>query len=199
MPQLTRPTRAETAALLRAQSALDFTYPDVGAIRDTPPSGWTVDHHRARLGSGRDTLDRARRALRGWRQFDLGWVELDPVDAPIEPGQAIAVVARGMSLWWSNAARIVYVIDEPDRFEFGYGTLPHHIARGEERFRIERDPVDDSVWYDVLAFSRPHTLAARIGYPFVRRYQHRFAEHSMEAMGRAVGAGAAADPALPTV
>lgn len=187
MPSLSKPRRPEVAALLAREAPLEFTYPDVGATRGTPPPGWTVDRHRARLGSGRATFDRAVACLRRWDQFRLHWVELDPEGAAIAPGSVIAIVARGVLLWWANAARIVYVIDEPDRFAFGYGTLPHHIARGEERFLVERDPVDDSVWFDILAFSRPHSLAARVGYPFVRLYQHRFAEHSLEAMKRAVG------------
>jgi uncharacterized protein (UPF0548 family) len=36
--------------------------------------------------------------------------------------------------------RIVYVIDEPDRRGFAYGTLPGHPERGEEAFIISRRP-----------------------------------------------------------
>ena len=42
-------------------------------------------------------------------------------------------------------ARVVYVIDEPLRKGFAYGTLPGHPETGEEAFIVEyRD--DDSVW-----------------------------------------------------
>ena len=80
--------------------------------------------------------------------------------------------------------RIIYVIDETGplcRFGLAYGTLADHVESGEERFLIEWDRSDDSVWYDILAFSRPRHVLARLGYPFVRRTQKRFARSSAAA------------------
>ena len=74
------------------------------------------------------------------------------------------------------------------RFGFAYGTLPDHAGSGEERFLVEWDRKDDSVWYGILAFSRPRHLLARIGYPWVRRVQKRFGRESAAVMRRAVGA-----------
>ena len=51
-------------------------------------------------------------------------------------------------------ARVVYVIDEPHRRGFAYGSLPGHPERGEEAFVVERLP-DESVWLVIRAFSRP--------------------------------------------
>jgi hypothetical protein len=45
---------------------------------------------------------------------------------------------------------------------------------------------DNAVWYDILAFSRPRQLLARLGYPLVRRLQRRFGRDSAAAMRRAV-------------
>ena len=76
------------------------------------------------------------------------------------------------SLWWLNACRIVYVVDDSGpnfKFGFAYGTLPGHVESGEERFLIEWNRADNSVWYDILAFSRPNHVLTRLGYPFVRR------------------------------
>jgi uncharacterized protein (UPF0548 family) len=115
----------------------------------------------------------------------LGWVELHTSDAPIEIGTTVAVLVRAFGLCWLNAARIVYVIDERDRFGFAYGTLPDHVERGEERFLVERGP-DGAVAYDVLALSRPRHPFAMIAYPWVRRMQKRFARDSMRAMQRGV-------------
>ena len=72
------------------------------------------------------------------------------------------------------------------RFGFAYGTLPDHVESGEERFLIEWDQVGGAVWYDILAFSRPHHLLARLGYPYVRRVQRSFGKASASAMVRAV-------------
>jgi hypothetical protein len=47
---------------------------------------------------------------------------------------------------------------------------------------------DDTVWYDLLAFSRPGHWLIWLGYPCIRRLQRRFALASLAAMVRAVGA-----------
>lgn len=78
------------------------------------------------------------------------------------------------------------------RFGFAYGTLPDHAGSGEERFVVEWDPEDGGVWYDILAFSRPQHVLARLGYPVVRLTQNRFGRESAAAMCRAVRAVATA-------
>jgi uncharacterized protein (UPF0548 family) len=67
-------------------------------------------------------------------------------------------------------ARVVYVIDEPLRKGFAYGTLPGHPETGEEAFIVEyRD--DDSVWLTIRSFSRPSSWVFWLGYPLVRLMQ----------------------------
>ncbi len=103
----------------------------------------------------------------------------------------MAVLARSFGLWWLNACRIVAVFGgegAASRFGFAYGTLPDHVGTGEERFLVEWDRGNDSVWYDILAFSRPRQLLARLGYPVMRRKQRRFGRDSAAAMRRAVAA-----------
>jgi hypothetical protein len=68
------------------------------------------------------------------------------------------------------------------RFGFAYGTLAEHAESGEERFTVEWHGEDDTVWYDVLAFSRPRQVLARLGYPLSRLLQKRFAEGSKATM-----------------
>ena len=48
---------------------------------------------------------------------------------------------------------------------------------------------DDSVWYDILAFSRPNHFLARLGYLILRTPQRQVARDSAAAMQRAVGSG----------
>jgi uncharacterized protein (UPF0548 family) len=72
------------------------------------------------------------------------------------------------------------------KFGFAYGTLPEHAESGEERFLIEWDRGENSVWYDILAFSRPRHWLARLGYPLTRRLQARFRRDSAAAMLKAV-------------
>ncbi len=170
---------------------LDFTYSSVGATAKVPPVGYVVDHTRIKLGSGEETFEAAKSALRRWEQFHLGWVEASPTETPIEKGEVVAVIGRVFGLWWLNACRIVYVVDEVGpitRLGFAYGTLPGHAESGEERFLIEWDRADDCIWYDILAFSRPNYFVTKLGYPLVRRLQKRFARDSAAAMVKAVGA-----------
>jgi len=84
-----------------------------------------------------------------------------------------------------NASRVVYVIDEDGpirRFGVAHGTLAEHAESGEERFSVEWHRNDESVWYDILAFSRPRSMLARFGRPFSRSLQKKFAEASKLAM-----------------
>jgi uncharacterized protein (UPF0548 family) len=186
MLRLTRPTPADVAAHLAAQRGLAFTYPEVGATRDElAPPGYEHDHNRQRLGTGEATFGRARDAIRSWAMFPapLAWAEPQPV--AICAGEVAGVIVRALGVWWLNATRIAYVIDEPRRYGFAYGTLPGHAECGEERFLVEW-LADDTVWYDLRAFSQPRYWLARMGKPVVRALQRRFARMSMAAMLAAV-------------
>jgi uncharacterized protein (UPF0548 family) len=107
-------------------------------------------------------------------------------DTPIEVGENVAPVARHLGFYSLNACRIVYVIDEPNRFGFAYGTLTEHAEIGEERFTVEFDPDTGVVWYDVFAFSRPGGIFVKLGYPYARYRQKAFSRGSKEAMLRAI-------------
>ncbi|MEQ8786908.1 MAG: DUF1990 domain-containing protein [Pirellulaceae bacterium] len=192
MPLFRKPSPRAIETFLDNQRNADLSYAAVGATVETPPNGYNVDHTRVRLGSGRRAFDAACAAITRWEQFRLGWVEPWTGETPIQKGEVVAVLARSAGLWWLNACRIVYVIDEREsrrRFGFAYGTLAAHAESGEERFLVEWDAADDGVWYDIFAFSRPRHPLARLGYPFARRLQRRFARDSAAAMRRAVGGG----------
>ena len=183
---LTKPTESQIRDFLDSAEELRLSYVEVGATRGTPPIGYTVDHNRIKLGHGGEVFEHAGAALKSWKHFDLGWVKLVPEDAAVTPGSVLAVLVAHLSLWSLNACRVIYLIDDQDRpvkrFGFAYGTLTEHAERGEERFMIEWNAIDDSVWYDILAFSRPEHWLAKIGYPLTRWWQKRFAHDSLRAM-----------------
>jgi uncharacterized protein (UPF0548 family) len=64
--------------------------------------------------------------------------------------------------------------------------LPAHVERGEERFTVEWRRADDSVSYEVFAFARPDHPLTKVGSPFVRMIQRRFAADSLRSMAEAV-------------
>ena len=173
---LRKPNPRSILQVLDNQSTASFSYAEVGATRGKLPAGYTIHHTRRKLGQGAADFVCACQALQAMQQFQLGWVDYWPREVHIAPGVQIAILGRAMGLWWLNACRIAYMIDERSsqwRFGYAHGTLPHHVARGEERFQIDMD-ADEAVWLDILAFSRPNTVLARLGYPVLRRSQRRF-------------------------
>jgi uncharacterized protein (UPF0548 family) len=184
----TAPSDDDVRRFLASQRDLPFSYAEVGATRAAPPAGYNVDHNRIKLGSGAETFQRAVAALRRWEMFSIGWVRLCWPDTPVA-GAIFGVAIRHLGFWSLNSARIVYVIEEDgpvQRYGFAYGTLPGHAERGEERFMVEWRHDDDTVWYDLFAFSRPRHLLVWAGYPLARLLQRRFASDSKAAMARVV-------------
>ncbi len=184
---LARPTEAQVATFLAAQSADSYSYPSIGATnRGERVAGFDNDHNRVLLGRGEAVFRAAVAALRSWQMFPRDWVYIAPDGAPIVTGQIVAMIARSFGLFWMSAAQLVYVIDEPRRAGFAYGTLAAHIECGEERFLIEWGP-DDGVWYDLTAFSRPRRLIIKLGYPVARLLQRRFVRDSQVTLKRMIG------------
>jgi uncharacterized protein (UPF0548 family) len=82
-----------------------------------------------------------------------------------EPGTAVTV-RLGIGRFGLRApCRVVYVLDEPERIGFAYGTLPGHPTSGEELFAVEYDGDSDVVYGVVTAFSRPANRYLRLGGP----------------------------------
>jgi uncharacterized protein (UPF0548 family) len=188
---LSRPTAQRIARFRQTAKQDSFSYPEVGAtLEGSFPDGYNLDRNRIRLGEGSGTFEHAFAALCEWKMFDIGWVELLHPPEPIVPGQTVLVLARTFGLYWLSANRVIGMIEDDSghlqRRGFSYGTLQHHAERGEERFSIEHHAQDDSVWYDILAFSIPQHPLARLGYPLSRAAQRRFARDSKSAMLRAI-------------
>src|SRR4029453_2922893 len=155
-----RPTDDFVRELLARQAGQPWSYEPVGVTRDDDSKarpGWQMDHHRVLLGHGEATFAAACSAIRSWQMFPPEMTRVYWPDSPQQPGDVVAVLyrARPLFLWMLFPARVVYRVDEPRRFGFAYGTLPDHPERGEERFLVEWNEADDSVWYDLLAVSRP--------------------------------------------
>jgi uncharacterized protein (UPF0548 family) len=187
--RLTAPSQDAILRFIWQQRDSAFSYPEMGASAIAVPAGYNVDHNRVPLGSGEVTWQRAKQAIRTWQMFNLPWVHLYWPNAPIQVGTSVAVSINHFGFYSLNACRIVYVVDEDGpikRFGFAYGTLAEHAESGEERFTVEWNREDDSVWYDILAFSRPRQMLARLGYPLSRLLQKRFAGGSKASMFQAV-------------
>lgn len=176
-------------AFIAKQSGQPFSYAEVGATAVAMPDGYSVYRGRDELGHGETCFSLAKKALDDWRQLRLGWLDVFPKGVPLKVGEVVAVGARLAGVWSLNACRIIYVIDEQApvaRYGFAYGTLPDHVAVGEERFVVEWNPADDVVWFEIAVFSRPRHWLARIGYPALVYVQKRFRREAPRAVRQAI-------------
>jgi uncharacterized protein (UPF0548 family) len=185
---LRAPTPEVIERFLQVHAAAPFSYAAVGASNTVAPAGYQYDLNRIILGRGERAFAAGCAALRAWKMFPAPWTKVTPAETSIRPGAIVAMEARALGLWWLNACKIVYLIDEAApirRWGFAYGTLPAHVEEGEERFSVEFHG-DGTVWYDLRAFSRPRYWPVRLGAPLARRLQRRFVRESQCAMVRAV-------------
>jgi len=165
-----RPGAVDLAKVRSAQASLEVTYGEVGATRGTLPGGYRHDRHTVELGEGDDVYRRAVQGLRGWEAHRRAGLTLVPHNPPIRQGETVVVAVTLPGISAVAACRIVYVVDEADRFGFAYGTLPAHPERGEESFLVQRD-AEGTIRFVVTAFSRPRHPLARLGSRIARQIQ----------------------------
>src|SRR4051812_42726312 len=182
-----RPTRSVIDRFIRESQDLPLSYGPVGIVR-TRTAGQHLDELAVAVGHGQADFERARAALLGWKQFDIGWVETFPRHAPVAVGTIVAVLIRHLGFWSLNGCRVLYSVGSPSdvaRFGFAYGTLTNHAESGEELFEVFIDPSTEDVVYRIRAISWPQAMLARVGQPIVRVLQRRFRDQSAAAMKRA--------------
>jgi len=180
-----RPTRHVIDRFIRESQDLPLSYGPVGIV--TRPAGQPLDELAVAVGHGQADFERARAALLGWKQFEIGWVETFPRHVPVAVGTVVAVLIRHLGFWSLNGCRVLYSVGSPGdvaRFGFGCGTLTNHAESGEELFEVFIDPQTDEVIYRIRAISWPHATLARVGQPIVRVLQRRFRDDSAAALKR---------------
>lgn len=180
------PSQLDRLRLRLAEQPLTYRQP--GATAGTAqPSGYHHDRTAVPLGTGVGLWDAAKQALVGWKAHENAGVAVAPTGAPLSPGTVVTATARVGPLWVVAPCRIVYVTDEPDRFGFAYGTLPGHPEEGEEAFHVVLAP-DGALLFEIVAFSRPAALLARLGGPISRGVQRRATRRYLDGMKQEVAA-----------
>ena len=148
----------------------ELTYAEVGATRDRPlPARYNHLRHRAPIG-GPEVFGTAREAVLTFAMHRRAGVRVRTDAERAAPGVRLTVTLGPFTV----PCAVVYVIDEPDRAGFGYGTLPGHQESGEEAFLVERDG-RGQVWLRVTAFSRPIRWPTIVAGPIAVAAQHGFA------------------------
>ena len=148
-----------------------LTYSEVGCTRQGHlPNGYGHLRRSRRVGAGAERFESAAQALLGWDMHRRAGLRVQASTEQVAAGE-VAVLRLGVGVLSVHApVRVVYVVDEPARKGFGYGTLPGHPESGEEAFIIELQE-DGAVTFTITAFSRPSTLLARVGGPASRAVQ----------------------------
>lgn len=82
---------------------------------------------------------------------------------------------------FSAPVRVVYVVDEPGRKGFAYGTLHGHPESGEEAFLVELRP-DGTVWFVLRAFSRPSNGFYRLFGPILSLVQRSYTKKYLRSL-----------------
>jgi len=120
---------------------------------------------------------------------------------PVQVGDTVGLcyhAAPGMDLFF--AARVVARFDEEKdgvwRSGFTYRTLAGHPELGQETFSVEKDLATGRVIVALRSWSRPGTVLARMGAPWVRRQQVRASRAALEHLAD-VAKSPAATPATP--
>ncbi|WP_458687739.1 DUF1990 family protein [Nocardia tengchongensis] len=164
------------------QQPAPFTYPDVGATAGEFPAGYDHFRLRLRIGFGRALFDRAAEQILAYRMQRGTGIFQHATTPTAQPGTELTVRLALGPIGVNAPCRVVYVLDDPNRRGFAYGTLPGHPESGEELFAVEYDPADDSVHGVVAAFSNPGTWYTRLGAPIVRLIQRWFARRYIETL-----------------
>lgn len=88
----------------------------------------------------------------------------------VKPGDTVTLFIPFTFFRVPAPARVVYLVDEPRRRGFAYGTVSGHPEDGEEAFIVELR-ADGSVWLEIRAFSRPSGWFWWMVYPILRLTQ----------------------------
>jgi uncharacterized protein (UPF0548 family) len=158
-----------------------FTYPEVGATATGFPPGYR-QFARSRILSGTEFED-AGALLMAWQAHERAGLRVAASSERAEPGVVVLMQLGIGRVALRIPCRVVYVIDEPNRIGFAYGTLPGHPVAGEELFVVQRDGVGQ-VAFTVSAFSRPATTLTRVAWPVTRWAQSQMMDRYPRGLNR---------------
>jgi uncharacterized protein (UPF0548 family) len=162
----------------------------VGKNRESEKKKYAIDETKILVGTKGDIdYEKAKRALKSWRQFQLGWTEVD-ANTEVRKGNGVCVLIHPLPrVWVQNPLEISYVIEDEKKrkktFSFAHTTLYGHLLAGEEKFSVEKEE-DERVYFKVETFSKADHILAKVTYPAVRALQKIFGAHAGLEMKKAV-------------
>jgi uncharacterized protein (UPF0548 family) len=159
----------------------ELTYREAGQTAGALPPGYHHLRRRAVVGCGAKAFADAAHALTGWQVHLRAGLRVAASAATAEPGTVVVLGLGAGAIRIAAPCRVIYIVDEPRRRGFAYGTLPGHPERGEEAFLIEQHR-DGAVSFTITAFSTPATLLAKAAGPAGRALQRRITSRYLHAL-----------------
>ncbi|MCV7222563.1 DUF1990 family protein [Mycolicibacterium elephantis] len=159
-------------------ASLPLTYAEVGTTAGPLPEGYQHVQKRAVIGRGRNRFEEAAAAGMRWGMLRGAGIRVEATTDVAQVGSEVIVHLGPVRA----PCRVVYVVDEPDRRGFAYGTLPGHAESGEELFLVRYDPDSDEVYSEVTAFSRHATWWSRLASPLTSLVQRVVTERYLRAL-----------------
>ncbi|MCH9669169.1 MAG: DUF1990 domain-containing protein [Actinomycetia bacterium] len=155
-----------------------LTYSEVGATSGVMPAGYHQLRKSSVIGSGRDRFDEAADRGMRWGMLRGAGLRVEATSPKAEAGAEVLVRLGPVFA----PCRVVYVVDEPDRRGFAYGTLPGHPESGEELFLVRYEPSTGDVVAEVAAFSQHATWWSRLGAPLTSLIQRLITDRYLRAL-----------------
>ena len=151
--------------------AADLSYLERGATQGDMPAGYRHIRRQATLGKGLSRFQDASNLLLRWDMHRRAGIRVQPSQSSVADG-SVAIHRLGIGRAAIQApVRVVYVIDEPHRKGFAYGTLKGHPESGEESFVIDLHD-EGTVTFTITAFSRPSWWITQATAPVGRAVQN---------------------------
>jgi uncharacterized protein (UPF0548 family) len=166
-----------------ARGALN--YEEIGATEHGgAPAGYRNVASRTYLGEGADVYRRVAEGILTWELQRRSGLRVQTESAVVVPGARV-VSGFGVGPFRLNVpCEVVWVHRPvpgggPQSAGFGYGSLPGHPVRGEEKFEVEID-AQGRVYLSITAFSRPANWFYAAGGALARRAQRLMTSRYIE-------------------
>jgi uncharacterized protein (UPF0548 family) len=174
--------RVMSAETLDRLTYAKLTYSEVGATAGELPARYHHIRRRVVIGQGQQVFAEAATDIAAW-QVQLRAGLTVAASAPTATPGTVVVLGLGLGpLRLSAPCRVVYAVDQSRRRGFAYGTLPGHPESGEEAFLVECHD-DDTVSFEITAFSKPSMITARLAGPAGRLIQSQFTSRYLRSLG----------------
>jgi uncharacterized protein (UPF0548 family) len=172
----------------------ELTYPELGATAGPLPRGYHHQYLSAPVGYGPAQFQAAAECLMRWEMHAQAGLH-PQVSDPVAREGVVAVLRLDLGpIRLRVPVRVIGVIEEPSRRGFVYGTLPGHPERGEESFVVEMAE-DGTVFFRLVAFSRPARWFTRLAGPVSRAGQVLVSERYLTAVREAARTASRAEVA----